>query len=371
MDVPLSFTGPIKVFEDNGAIFQTKNMTNQNIRLTQLVKAAGCAAKIGPGGLETALSGLFEFQDPNLIVSPKTSDDAGVYRISEDCALVETTDIITPLVDDPFLFGSIAAANALSDVYAMGGRPVTAMNLVFCPTCKVPLETLRAIMAGGAAKMREAGVCLVGGHSIEDDELKYGLAVTGLVHPQQVVRNSTAQPGDRLILTKPLGTGIISTGIKAAMANALAAEEACRWMTTLNDRAANLMLECDAHACTDITGFGMVGHTTEMARGSGVTIVLERNLIPVMSGVAELMDCGLIPAGLYRNRDHYSPMLKVGSQSEDDLLPLFDPQTSGGLLIALAAEGAAAFLQRAAKNACFAVEIGHVVPQEAYAVLIR
>jgi len=346
-------------------------MKQQDIKLTHLVRAAGCAAKIGPGGLESALSGLFDIIDPNLIVSPQTSDDAGVYAISEDCALVETTDVITPLVDDPFLFGSIAAANALSDAYAMGGRPVTAMNLVFCPTCKVPLEALRAIMAGGAAKMREAGVCLVGGHSIEDDELKYGLAVTGLVHPQQVVRNSTARPGDRLILTKPLGTGIISTGIKAQMADESAVSEACRWMTTLNALAAKLMLECGVHACTDITGFGLIGHATEMARGAGLTFVIERRLLPVMAGVAELIDKGLIPAGLYRNRDHYSPMLKADSQSEDDLLPLFDPQTSGGLLIALADEDATAFLRRAAENDCFAVEIGHVVPQEPYALLIR
>ncbi|OQA33546.1 MAG: Selenide, water dikinase [Betaproteobacteria bacterium ADurb.Bin341] len=314
---------------------------------------------------------MFEFDDPNLLVGPQTSDDAGVYRIADDCALVETTDIITPLVDDPFLFGSIAAANALSDVYAMGGRPVTAMNLVFCPACGVPLEALRAIMAGGAAKLREAGVCLVGGHSIEDDELKYGLAVTGLVHPQQVVRNSTAKAGDRLILTKPLGTGLISTGIKADMADAQAVEEACRWMTTLNALAAKLMLECGAHACTDITGFGLIGHATEMARGAGLTYAIKRSSIPVMAGVAEMIDCGLIPGGLYRNRDHYAPMLKADSQLEDDLLPLFDPQTSGGLLIALADEDATAFLQRTAASDCFAVEIGHVVPKEAYPLLIR
>ncbi|MBS1197755.1 MAG: selD [Proteobacteria bacterium] len=317
------------------------------------------------------MSGLFEIPDPNLIVGPETCDDAGVYAISEDCALVETTDIITPLVDDPYLFGSIAAANALSDVYAMGGRPVTAMNLVFCPLCKVPMESLRQIMAGGAAKMREAGVCLVGGHSIEDEEIKYGLAVTGLIHPQQVVRNSTAKPGDRLILTKPLGTGIISTGIKAQMADESVVSEACRWMTMLNALAAKLMLESSAHACTDITGFGLIGHATEMARGAGLTFVIERSSIPVMAGVAELIDKGLIPGGLYRNRDHYAPMIKAISQTEDDLLPLYDPQTSGGLLIALADGDATAFLQRAAESGCFAVEIGQVVPQEAYALLIR
>ena len=201
-----------------------------------------------------------------------TSDDAGVYRIGEGCALVETADIITPLVDDPFTFGRIAAANALSDVYAMGGRPVTAMNLAFFPACSLPGEVLAEILAGGAAMLREAGCCLVGGHTVEDDELKYGLSVTGLIDPAQVVRNSTARPGDRLILTKPLGTGIVTTAIKAEMCPVEIEAEAVRWMTLLNDRASRLMLRCGATAATDVTGFGLAGHSLEMARGAGVTL---------------------------------------------------------------------------------------------------
>lgn len=325
------------------------------------------------------MTGLFGEADPNLIVGPETSDDAGVFRIGEECALVETTDIITPLVDDPFLFGAIAASNALSDVFAMGGRPVTAMNLMFFPQCSIPPAVLREILAGGAAKIREAGACLVGGHTVEDDELKYGLAVTGIVHPERVVRNSTSRPGDLLILTKPVGTGIVSTGIKAEMIEDSVIDEACRWMTTLNSVAARIMTECGAHACTDITGFGLIGHATEMARGAGVTLALDRNAIPVMGGIDELVNLGLIPAGCYRNRDFYSRFLKdarVGHGGEtsgpaDDLIPLFDPQTSGGLLIALPPESAAVFLRLAKESGCFAVTIGEVTEDRGYAVEIR
>jgi selenide,water dikinase len=324
------------------------------------------------------LSGLFGEPDENLIVGPETSDDAGVYRIGDECALVETTDIITPPVDDPYLFGAISATNALSDVFAMGGRPVTAMNLVFFPKCRIPPEMLREILAGGAAKIREAGACLVGGHTVEDDEIKYGLAVTGLVHPQRVIRNSTARPGDILILTKPVGTGIVSTGIKAEMADDATVEEACRWMATLNATAAAIMAECGAHAATDVTGFGLIGHATEMARGAGVTVALERKAIPVISGVAELMNDGLIPAGCYRNRDYYArflldkrrPRNTETASPADDLIPLFDPQTSGGLMIALPPQSADAFLLEASGSGCFAVPIGEITPYGGHAVEI-
>ena len=293
---------------------------------------------------------------------------------------METTDIITPLVDDPWLFGAIAAANALSDVFAMGGRPVTAMNLVFYPACDIPPEVLREILAGGMAKIREAGACLVGGHTVEDDELKYGLAVTGTIHPERVVRNSTARPGDKLILTKPLGTGIVSTGIKAEMASDGLVDEACRWMTTLNAEAARIMLECGASACTDVTGFGLIGHASEMARGAGVTLALEPGRIPVMAGVSDLMRDGLIPGGCYRNRDFYARLLldtrpSRGAASQelpaDDLLPLFDPQTSGGLLISLSPESAETFLRKASDSGCYAVPIGEVVAARGHSVEIR
>jgi len=296
-------------------------------------------------------------------VGPTTSDDAGVYRISPGCALVETADIITPLVDDPYTFGRIAAANAVSDIYAMGARPVTAMNLVFFPASALPSEVLRAILEGGKAVLDEAGVCLVGGHTVEDDELKYGLSITGLMTPERVIRNSTARAGDLLILTKPLGTGIISTAIKGEMVSPGDVEEATRWMTTLNRDASLLMCECHATAATDVTGFGLIGHATEMARGAGVTIRLELESIPLMSGVNNLVTDGMVPVGCYRNRDYFGAWIKSASPlpSPDSLLPLFDPQTSGGLLIALAPPDAGRFLSKAAETALFARQIGTVL----------
>ncbi len=303
-------------------------------------------------------------------MGPETSDDAGVYRIGPDCALVETADIVTPLVDDPFTFGRIAAANAISDVYAMGGRPVTAMNLVFFPACSLPGEVLRDILAGGRSMLDEAGVCLVGGHTVEDDELKYGLSVTGLVDPNGIIRNSTARPGDLLILTKPLGTGIISTAIKGELAPVESIDEAVIWMTTLNRVAADLMRECNAAAATDVTGFGLIGHASEMARGAGVTIRLGLDAVPLMTGVKELMADGMVPAGCYRNRDHYAPLVAGKDALDEALLPLFDPQTSGGLLIALAPGDARRFLAEADRRAIFARKIGEVLPPQSYSLEI-
>ena len=290
-----------------------------------------------------------------------TSDDAGVYRIGAGCALVETVDIITPLVDDPFTFGRIAAANALSDVYAMGGRPVTAMNLAFVPAGSLPGEILAAILSGGLSMLREAGCCLVGGHTVEDDELKYGLSVTGLIDPERVVRNSTARPGDRLILTKPLGAGIVTTAIKAEMCPAEVEAEAIRWMTLRNESASGLMLRCGVTAATDVTGFGLAGHGLEMARGAGVTLRIFADAVPLLPSVRDLIGDGLVPAGCYRNRDHFAPHVS-GNGADDRFLPLFDPQTSGGLLIALAPDNAAKFLCLAANDGMFAVEIGEVLP---------
>ncbi len=315
---------------------------------------------------------LFRSTDPALIVGPETADDAGVYRLSDDLALVETVDIITPLVDDPYTFGRIAAANALSDVYAMGGRPVTALNLAFFPACTLPFDALAQILAGGQAMLAEAGVCLVGGHTVEDDELKYGLSVTGVVHPERVVRNSTARPGDLLFLTKPLGFGIISTAIKAGMIDAEMADEAIRWMTMLNRDAARVMLHAGASACTDVTGFGLIGHTLEMAKGAGVTMRLDLASIPVLPGVAELIRNGMVPAGCYRNRD-YCQRLGIGDRrgkASDELLPLFDPQTSGGLLIAVPLQGAERFAAEAKRSGIPAVRVGEVLARGERAVEI-
>lgn len=289
------------------------------------------------------------------------AEDAGIYRIGPSLALVETTDIITPLVDDPFSFGRIAAANALSDVYAMGGRPVTAMNLAFFPACSLPTSTLAAILAGGSDALREAGACLVGGHTVEDQELKYGLAVTGLIDPSRIVRNCTARVGDLLVLTKPLGTGIVSTAIKAQMVDAALEAEAIRWMTLLNAQAAELMVELGASSATDVTGFGFIGHASEMALGAGLSFRIELARVPIMPGVAGLVQDGLIPAGCYRNRDYYGH--QVSGITGDPLLPLFDPQTSGGLLIALSPAAAREYLARSAAAGTFAVCLGEVEPR--------
>ncbi len=297
--------------------------------------------------------------DPNLLVGSETADDAGVYRIGKELALVETADIITPVVDDPFIFGRIAAANALSDVYAMGGKPLTAMNLVFFPACTLEIAILGEMLAGGAAALQEAGVALVGGHTVEDDELKYGVAVTGTIHPARIVRNSTARAGDSLVLTKPLGTGIVATAVKADMVSPQLAAEAVTWMTTLNGAAAEIMVACGARACTDITGFGLIGHACEMARGAGVTLRIAFARVPVMAGVRELVKDGLVPAGCYRNRDYYLGEVR-GVQSAEEMLPLFDPQTSGGLLIALPQAHLDGFLKEAASRGCFAMHVGEV-----------
>jgi selenide,water dikinase len=275
---------------------------------------------------------------------------------------VETADVITPLVDDPYTFGRIAAANAVSDIYAMGARPVTAMNLVFFPACSLPGEVLREILAGGQSVLKEAGVSLVGGHTVEDDELKYGLSLTGLIDPDRIIRNSTARPGDILILTKPLGTGIISTAIKGEMATSETSYEAARWMTTLNRAAAELMIECKASAATDVTGFGLIGHCYEMAHGAGVSFRLNLNNIPLMRGVQGLIADGMLPAGCYRNRDYYLPFISAGLCSEDSLLPLFDPQTSGGLLITLTPAAAERFMATADERSLYARKVGSVEP---------
>jgi len=281
---------------------------------------------------------------------------------------VESADIITPLVDDPFTFGRIAAANAVSDIYAMGAEPVTAMNLVFFPACSLPLEILREILAGGSSILEETGVCLTGGHTIEDDELKYGLSLTGLIARDKIIRNSTARPGDLLVLTKPLGTGIVSTAIKGEMARAETIQEVTHWMTTTNREAARLMRECHAVAATDITGFGLIGHAGEMAQGAGVTIRLELDSIPVMNSVAALVADGMVPAGCYRNRDYYLPLCAGTGIDDEKLLPLFDPQTSGGLLIAMTPADAARFLAEAGNRGVFARQIGVVLPYQSHSI---
>ncbi len=276
--------------------------------------------------------------DENVLVGLDRADDAGVYKVSDDLALIQTVDFFTPIVDDPYWFGQIAAANALSDVYAMGGVPKTAMNLVAFPAKDLGLDILRAIIQGGIDKLTEARVVLVGGHSIEDKELKYGLSVTGFVHPRRILTKKNLQASDRLILTKPLGTGIVNTAIKARMASDELTERVTRLMAALNRTAAHVMADFPVHACTDVTGFGLLGHLAEMVEGSGKSALISAGRVPIFPEAVELASMGLIPAGAYKNRDFRRAMVSFSPDVPLALQDiLFDPQTSGGLLISIEA----------------------------------
>lgn len=311
--------------------------------------------------------------DPNVIRGMESLDDAGVYKISNDLAIIQTIDFFTPIVDDPYDFGQIAAANALSDVYAMGGKPLTAMNVVCFPTKKLDITVLKDILKGGIDKMKEAGVTLVGGHSIDDAELKYGLSVTGVIHPKRLVTNSGAKVGDKLILTKPLGTGIISTAIKAGKASKKTMAKITRSMASLNKTASELMQEAKTHACTDVTGFGFLGHAYKLVQQSEVGIRIHFDKVPFFPEAEEFAQKGLCPGGLHRNTEFYSPMVNFSSkvsQHRKDIL--FDPQTSGGLLIALAPKAAEWLLDRlhtaGMKDAAI---IGEVVSKPAGRMLVE
>ena len=291
-----------------------------------------------------------------------TSDDAAVYRLTPDIALVQTVDYITPLVDDPYQYGQIAAANSISDVYAMGGRPLLALNIVAFPTDALPMAVLGEILRGGADKAAEAGVRIIGGHSIDDKEPKYGLAVTGLVHPDRILRNSTARPGDRLILTKPLGMGIISTAIKRDLASAELIERAVRVMTTLNKGAALAAIDVGVDACTDVTGFGLLGHLREMTAGSRVGARIAFSRVPFLEGAAELATQGVVPGGTQRNLAYVEPFVTFDATIDPvQRLLLADAQTSGGLLLAVAYEWAAKLIEALhVQNVPVAAEIGEI-----------
>jgi len=260
-----------------------------------------------------------------------------VYKLNDDVALIQTVDFFTPIVDDPYLFGQVAAANSISDVYAMGGIPLTAMNIICFPVKTMEISVLHEILRGGLDKMREAEVLLVGGHSVDDDELKYGLSVTGTVHPKKVILNRGARPGDALVLTKPLGTGIINTALKAKMADDALVEKSTMFMTELNRKAAELMVQSTTiHACTDVSGFGLLGHGAEMIEGSDAGMIIDSSSIPLIGDIREFVEMGILPGGLHRNRTFRLPMVEKKASCPDWIFDvMFDPQTSGGLLISL------------------------------------
>ena len=319
-------------------------MEEQNVKLTKLASCAGCGAKVGAGVLAQLLEGLKVHRDPRLLVGFDKSDDASVYQISEDLALVQTVDFFPPIADDPYLFGQIAATNALSDVYAMGGEPKLALNLLCIPE-SMPKEAVHQLLRGGYDKVYEAGAIITGGHSILDPEPKYGLAVTGFVHPEKMLTNSGAKPGDVLLLTKPIGIGVLTTGAKAELTTPEAMELAYRLMTTLNKSARDAMIRYRVHACTDVTGFGLLGHAFEMAQGSDVRLHLEVDGVDLIPAALELARMGILPAGMYRNRHFAEAGVDAGDVelARQDLL--YDPQTAGGLLISVAAEDAPALLR--------------------------
>ena len=321
---------------------------------------------MGPGDLSEVLAPLPVSKDARLLVGRETFDDAGVYLLSDDVALVQTVDFFAPIVDDPYDFGQIAAANALSDVYAMGGQPLTALNLVAFPTGKLPLTVLTEILRGGQDKVHEAGAHIVGGHSIIDDELKYGLSVTGRAHPSFLLTNAGAKPGDVLVLTKPVGNGILATALKRGMIGDDAAATMIAFMKQLNGEASRAALAVKAHCATDITGFGLLGHASHIARASKVTLRIHASAVMLLPGTLEALRSGAPSDGLKRNRDYLETLVEWKTFSEEMKAVLCDPQTSGGLLVAVPRERAAQYLSRV--NGAF--EIGEVTERENIAIVV-
>jgi len=305
-----------------------------------------------------------------MIVGTETGDDAGVFRLRPDLAIVNTVDFFTPIVDDPYVFGQISATNALSDVYAMGGDPKTALNIVCFPKGKMDIEVLGEILRGGADKVKESGAVVIGGHSIIDEEIKFGMAVTGVIHPDKIFRNVGVQDGDALILTKPLGTGIVTTALKKGKASKESIDGAVRAMTTLNAAASRVMREFPVHACSDITGFGILGHAFGMASGSGVTLVIESAKLPVLHGAERLAGKGYLTGGCKRNREYLNDKMHIEKSIGSGLVEVaLDPQTSGGLLIAVAKTHAGELIAALhAAGVSDAVEVGYATPPQAASV---
>lgn len=322
---------------------------------------------MGPGDLSRALAALPVTTDPRLLVGRETFDDAGVFRVSDDLALVQTVDFFAPIVDDPFDFGQIAAANALSDVYAMGGQPLTALNIVAFPTSELPLDVLTQILAGGQEKVHEAGALIVGGHTVVDTELKYGLAVTGRAHPNFLLTNAGAVPGDQLILTKPLGNGILATAAKRGLLSAEAQRPMLNAMKALNGTASRAALAVGARCATDITGFGLLGHMSHIARASNVTLRLNLGSIPVLAGVREAVRAGSTTDGAKRNAEYLRDLVRWGKGSEEDRAILHDPQTSGGLLLCISRSKVADYLSRVDGS----VVIGEVIERGEFAIEVQ
>jgi selenide,water dikinase len=321
---------------------------------------------MGPGDLSRVLEPLPQLADPRLLVGRETFDDAGIFALSDDLALVQTVDFFAPIVDDPYRFGQVAAANALSDVYAMGGEPLTALNIVGFPTGTLPLDVLTEILRGGQDKVHEAGAVIAGGHTVVDDEVKYGLAVTGRVDPRRILSNAHARVGDRLVLTKPIGTGLIATAAKRGLLDATVTDRAVDSMTALNRDASRAAVALHVRCATDVTGFGLLGHVSHIARASDVTLRIDPARVPLLDGARDAWRAGARTGGAERNEDYLDTRVEWGDVDEEMRQLLIDPQTSGGLLVSLPGQSVAEYLSRVSG----AVEIGEVVSRGARDILL-
>ena len=358
---------PLDIFDEKG-----------NVRLTRFTAAGGCGAKIGPGVLTELLSGLSKIEDPNILVGFDHRDDACVYKINDDICLINTVDFFPPIVDDPYMFGQIAAANALSDVYAMGGQPKLALNLLTFPNATLPLSAVKAILEGGNDKVTEAGATIVGGHSIDDKEPKYGLSVVGFAHPSEILSNSASE-GKLLILTKKLGTGVLTTAAKVDLLTKEENDEVEANICRLNKYAYDAMRGIDIDGCTDVTGFSLMGHAAEMANAGDVTLELYSHKVPIFPKALEMAEMGIIPAGAYRNKDYISPEVThfLSKDPEKDhalrarIDCLYDPQTSGGLLISVDEKDVRELQERLGENGCQTEVIGQFKARGKYAIEIH
>lgn len=341
----------------------------EDIKLTKLSKCAGCGAKVGAGVLAKLLSDLPTMHDDNLLVGFDKSDDAAVYRVSEDLAIVQTLDFFPPIADDPFTFGQIAATNALSDIYAMGGEPKLALNIMCVPK-NMPKEAVHEILRGGYEKCAEAGAIICGGHSIYDDEPKYGLSVTGFVHPERMWRNYGARPGDVLFLTKPIGIGVLTAAHRGDLLEPETHDLMIRLMTTLNKDARDILVNYDVHACTDVTGFSFIGHLYEMCSGSSVSAEIDTDAISLIPEALEFARIGILPEGMYRNRSFAEHAVDTGNIELAVCDLLFDPQTSGGLLVAVSEHDADEVFSALKDHVPCAQRVGRISERKDKAIIL-
>lgn len=367
---------PCMLFKEKNICLCAGERPEEGIRdvpLTEFAENAGCASKISQGDLKKILGRLPKISDPRVLVGTNTCDDAGVYRLTDEIGLVQTVDVFTPNVDDPYTFGQVAAANSVSDIYAMGGIPLTALSIIGFPIEKLSHRIMNRILRGGMDKLQEAGAVVIGGHSIKDGEIKFGFAVTGIINPKKIIYNAGAGPGDVLILTKPLGTGVLSFARQLGKASAQTLKDISLSMVELNKTSSELMVEMGVSAATDVTGFGLLGHLTEMAIQSGVAVEVYAESVPLFDNVLECLGRGMISGAIERNREYASQYVKISPDVGEAMeYALYDPQTSGGLLIALPEDKASLFINRLKrKKVRRASVIGRVISKSKAGISVK